>query len=254
MAKSEQRGIQSIDVGGKLLATLLAKTAPMMLKDLSEQAGVASAQAHAYLSSFKRLDLVVQDQADGRYALGPLALHLGLSYMTSYAPLRAAREAVHKIEEATGFMTLLIVWSNGAPTAIEVRPGRESLNVNVQPGSVFPVTGSSVGFVFAAFMPKTVIAPRRESELAGTQTRGGQWHVPPKDFAKRVSDAKLCGFAFLAGQPIFGINSLAAPVFTNDGEFVAAIMVLGNEDSMDLACEGDLVKLIKTYTTGGTHG
>jgi DNA-binding IclR family transcriptional regulator len=254
MKKSKQRGIQSIDVGGKLLATLLAKTAPMMLKDLSEEAGVASAQAHAYLSSFKRLDLVVQDQADGRYALGPLALHLGLSYMASYAPLAAARQAVHRIEEATGFMTLLTVWSNGAPTAIEVRPGRERLNVNVQPGSVFPVTGSSVGFVFAAFMPKAVTASRREAELAGTQTRGGQWHVPPKDLAKRVSDAKLCGFASLAGQPIFGINSLAVPVCTSDGEFVAAIMVLGDEDSMDLSCEGDLVKLIKSHTVGGTHG
>jgi DNA-binding IclR family transcriptional regulator len=251
MAKAEQRGIQSIDVGGKLLATLLAKTAPMMLKDISAEAVIASAQAHAYLSSFKRLDLVVQDQADGRYALGPLALHLGLSYMASYAPLRAAREAVHRIEDATGFMTLLTVWSNGAPTAIEVRPGRERLNVNVQPGSVFPLTGSSVGFVFAAFMPNQIIAARKEAELAGTQARGGQWHVQPKDFAKRVADAKACGFASLAGQPIFGINSLSAPVFGPDGEFVAAIMTLGHEDSMDLTCEGDLVQLIKAQAAHG---
>jgi DNA-binding IclR family transcriptional regulator len=251
MTKAEQRGIQSIDVGGKLLATLLAKTAPMMLKDISAETGIASAQAHAYLSSFKRLDLVVQDQADGRYALGPLALHLGLSYIAAYAQLRAAREAVRRIEDATGFMTLLTVWSNGAPTAIEVRPGRERLNVNVQPGSVFPLTGSSVGFVFAAFMPKQEIAARKEAELAGTQARGGQWHVQPKDFAKRVSDAKICGFASLAGQPIFGINSLAVPVFGPDGEFDAAIMLLGHEDNMDLSCEGDLVQLIKSQAKHG---
>jgi DNA-binding IclR family transcriptional regulator len=248
MAKTDQRGIQSIDVGGRLLAAMLHKTAPMMLKDLSAETGIASAQAHAYLSSFKRLDLVVQDQADGRYALGPLALHLGLSYIASFEPLRAARDAVHKIEVATGLMTILAIWSNNAPTAIEVRPGLERLNVSVQPGSVFPLTGSSIGFIFAAFMPQDVISSRMQAELAGTQVRGGQWHLQPKDFAARVLDAKTCGFASLAGQPMFGLNSLAAPVFGIDGEFVAAIMMFGHEDKLDLSCEGQLVRVIKTHT------
>ena len=51
MAK-EQRGIQSIDVGGRLLQALTRSDGAMMLKDLAEAADMPPAKAHAYLVSF----------------------------------------------------------------------------------------------------------------------------------------------------------------------------------------------------------
>ena len=74
----ERRGIQSIEVGGRLLRALAQSGEPMMLRDLARQAGMPPAKAHPYLVSFSRLGLIEQDQATGRYEFGALALELGL--------------------------------------------------------------------------------------------------------------------------------------------------------------------------------
>ena len=73
MAKA-QRGIQSIEVGGRLLAVLVDAAKPLTLRDLAQKAGMTSAKAHPYLVSFGKLGLVEQDAVTGRYGLGPFAL------------------------------------------------------------------------------------------------------------------------------------------------------------------------------------
>ena len=45
--KPDGRGVQSIEVGARLLNALVTEGEPMMLKDLAKQAGIAPAQAHA---------------------------------------------------------------------------------------------------------------------------------------------------------------------------------------------------------------
>ncbi len=51
---AESRGVQSIEVGGRLLQALVDADAPMMLKDIASRAKIAPAQAHAYLVSFRK--------------------------------------------------------------------------------------------------------------------------------------------------------------------------------------------------------
>jgi len=41
--------VQSIETGGRLLSVLAAQAESMMLRDLAAAAGLAPAQAHAYL-------------------------------------------------------------------------------------------------------------------------------------------------------------------------------------------------------------
>ena len=68
-----QRGIQSVEVGGRLLLALVHEGRPMALKDLAQAAGMAPAKAHPYLVSFGKLGLIAQDESSGRYGLGPLS-------------------------------------------------------------------------------------------------------------------------------------------------------------------------------------
>ncbi len=85
-----RRGIQSVEVGGQLLRALAHEGTPMPLKDLARGAGMSPAKAHPYLVSFGRLGLVEQDPTSGRYALGPLALQLGLISLQQSSPVTLA--------------------------------------------------------------------------------------------------------------------------------------------------------------------
>src|SRR5258708_36926308 len=100
MRAAAGRGIQSIEIGGRLLARLADAAPPMMLRDLAEAAGMPPGQAHAYLVIFRKLELVEQDPLTGRYRLGPFALHLGLARLRGAQPYEIAGEAIGRLVDA----------------------------------------------------------------------------------------------------------------------------------------------------------
>ncbi|WP_186409176.1 helix-turn-helix domain-containing protein, partial [Candidatus Accumulibacter aalborgensis] len=51
-APKQRQGIQSIEVGTRLLRALAAHGRPMMLRDVARNAGMPAAKAHRYLVSF----------------------------------------------------------------------------------------------------------------------------------------------------------------------------------------------------------
>src|ERR1043165_844242 len=98
----EQRGIQSVEVGGQLLLALAHSGRPMALKDLAREAGMTPAKAHPYLVSFGKLGLISQDEGSGRYGLGPLALQLGLISLQQFDPVRMATPMLRELAQALG--------------------------------------------------------------------------------------------------------------------------------------------------------
>lgn len=77
-SEKKQRGIQSVEVGGRLLQALARQREPLGLTELAGEAQLSSAQAHTYLVSLTRLGLVKRDALTGNYEPGPLSLRLGL--------------------------------------------------------------------------------------------------------------------------------------------------------------------------------
>src|ERR1700754_2999893 len=74
-----QRGIQSIEVGFRLIRVLEAAAGKLPLKTLSDLAEMPASNAHLYMVSFCRVGLAVQDPITLRYGLGPYAVQVGLA-------------------------------------------------------------------------------------------------------------------------------------------------------------------------------
>src|SRR5579859_5672383 len=73
------RGVQSVEVAGRILSVLADSNRPMMLRDIADATAMPPGQAHPYIVSFRKIGLVEQDAASGLYRLGWFALHLGLA-------------------------------------------------------------------------------------------------------------------------------------------------------------------------------
>lgn len=254
MKKAEARGIQSIDVSGRILKAILQSATPVMLKDIAAEADIAAAQVHAYLSSFKRMDLVVQNVADGRYSLGALALRLGLAYRDSYLPMRAASETLEAINARTGFAAALVIWTARGPTVFEVRAGRETLNVNIRPGTILRLTGSTVGAIFAANLSAETLAPVGDAERSFSGTAPGQWEMSKEQMSALVATAETEGFAALSGQPIAGVSSIAIALHGPAREFIGALLILGHETQLDVARAGALCQEVRDIMTDRIAG
>ena len=226
-AKIEGRGVQSIAVGGRLLTVLARAAQPMMLRDLAQQADLTPAQAHAYLVSFRKLELVEQNPASGRYQLGPFALHLGIARMRSYDPLRLAGDAVVLLAEETGLMVALLVWGTHGATVIQVQEGSDQVHANVRAGAVFSLTGTASGRVFAAWLPQRIAQRHIAAELAGGDARAIGQPTSLGIIERDVAEIRARGYARTEGKPIPGVNAISAPVFDATGQLKLAVTLIG---------------------------
>ena len=225
---NDQRGIQSVEVGGKLLQALAEADGPMMLRDLAYNADMTATKAHPYLVSFMRTGLVEQDKATGRYELGPLALQIGLASMRRLDPVRVATGLVSEMVVRIGQTASLSVWGNHGATVVRIEEGVSAIHVNMRVGSVMSLLGTATGRVFAAFLPPKMIESFMASGV-GRMSVGDEavGEMTRTQIEAAVAEVREKGLARAVDHPIPGVSAFSAPVFDQTGSIVLAITVIG---------------------------
>jgi DNA-binding IclR family transcriptional regulator len=143
-APASRRGIQSVEIGFRVLAALAAEPQPSTLGAVAKRSGLSASQAHRYLASLIASGMAHQDASSGRYDLGPQAIQVGLAAL--------ARTDVF----AEADPMIAVRWHAGR------RPVITSLTV----GSVLPLLGSATGHAFLGFMSAEELAGAIEQEKA----------------------------------------------------------------------------------------
>ncbi|WP_108259499.1 IclR family transcriptional regulator [Mangrovicoccus ximenensis] len=228
--KSEGRGVQSVETGTRLLLALVEEAGPMMLKDLAQAAGLAPAQAHAYLVSYRKTGLVEQDTETGRYHLGRFALDLGITSMRTTDPMNLANETVSELSRRTALHVALVVWGSFGPTVVSVRESGSQLNMNTRPGTVYSMTGTASGRVFAAFLPERIV---KDAIAREKRDHGGRVGVARFITRREIDQIREQGYATVEQPPVPGISAYSAPVFDHSGEMVMAVTIIGQDHYLE---------------------
>jgi DNA-binding IclR family transcriptional regulator len=228
------RGVQSIEVGHRLLTALVDAGNPLILRDLAAAAALAPAQAHAYLASFRRVGLVEQEPDGGRYALGPFAMRLGMAVIRSSPRLAEASRTATSLAEQLGLTVCLTVWGPQAPTVVQVQDGGQPLDLNIREGTIFSVTGTATGRLFAALSDAASVRRRIADERSGKVLSQRVATEAPQVLQADRSSIRTAGLAITKGRPIPGINAVAAPIRDEDGALVAALTLIGTSKTLPL--------------------
>lgn len=233
--EKQQRAVQSIEVGGRLLLALADAPAAMTLKDLAARAGLSASRAHPYLVSFARLRLIEQD-GGGRYALGPAALRIGLACLYQLDPLKAAAPVAQALAERTGHAVALAVWGNFGPTIVRMIEARQPLHVAMRVGTVMSLLGTATGRAFAAVLPLEQLEKAWSGPLG--ELRDAAPVLPRKARAlwqTIVTEVRAHGIARAAGHPIPGVNAFSAPAFDHESRVAIVITALDHQDRLPSA-------------------
>lgn len=250
MPSKPQAGIQSVEVGFALLNALAEARAPMMLRDLGAAAGMSAAKAHRYLVSFQRLGLVVQDEHNTRYDLGPAALKLGLASLERLDAVQLARARMDALMEDVGQTLAIAVWGNHGPTIVHWQEPPQAVTVNLRLGDVMPLLTSATGRCFAAYAQPAAIAATLKAELAvlakmsATALRGD---APTSLAAAQalLKETRQHGLGRVCDTLLPGIAGFCAPVFDASGHMVLGIVSLGSTASFDGAWNGAVATPLK---------
>ena len=252
-----QRGIQSIEVGGQLLRALVHHGRPMALKDLAREADMTAAKAHPYMVSFGRLGLIEQDRASGHYLLGPLALQLGLISLQQADPVHIATPLIAQLAQQTGHTVALAVWGARGATIVRTAESPSPVHVNMRHGTVFSLTNTASGRVFAAYLDADAVRQLLEEERQRRGQRKGAEPNPPagmppvqplpswSDFERQLQEVRTHGISRSDGEVIQGVSAMAAPVFDHTGAIVLALTAIGPAGIFDTAWDGEISRALK---------
>ncbi|MBC7500894.1 MAG: IclR family transcriptional regulator [Herminiimonas sp.] len=254
---ASRQGIQSVEVAGPLLRALAQASAPLALSALAKNAGMPAAKAHRYLVSLIRVGLVEQEAATGLYDLGRLALELGLASLNRIDAVKLADETMSSLREATSETVALAIWGNMGPTYVRLLQSRRPVTINLQIGSVMPMTYTASGLCFAAFFEDTEkerllhqeLARNRREKFDAPQTRAA--------LAALIDETRQHGLARIIGrlEPsallhpattraaerlLAGFNAFAAPVYDHEGKMRFALTVVGSSAHVSHAWQGDI--------------
>ncbi|MGF6969744.1 DNA-binding IclR family transcriptional regulator [Paraburkholderia sp. WC7.3g] len=244
--EKKQRGIQSVEVGGRLLQALARQRAPLGLTELAGDAQLSSAQAHTYLVSLTRLGLVKRDALTGNYEPGPLSLRLGLMHIEQQPVYRIAAPYAAALAERIGLSVAICVAGVQGPTIVRYESSGAALHVNLHIGTVMSLEATSTGRVFCAFCAPEQVAEMVQSQAqstdaAPTRGRAAKGLASPK-WRKRLDEIRARGIERGIDAPSPGISSLSVPVFDGDQRMQLALTAIGSSAAIDVEWDGAVAR------------
>ncbi|KMZ12117.1 Transcriptional regulator, IclR family [Candidatus Burkholderia humilis] len=236
-------GIQSIEVGFRLLDVLTNEPRAMMLRDLAQRAGMSPAKTHRYLVSFLRLGVAAQDRVSRRYELGGFALQMGLARLARVDGVKLARIALAELRDCMDITVGIAVWGNQGPTVVHWMESTYPAKASLKLGDVMPLLSSATGLLFAAYLPRSKMQPMLERELAASRKMLA-------DVEPLFDQVREHGAACVEGMLLPTIHAFCTPVFDSTGELALGLIALGHEGGFDMRWGGEIDSALRECARG----
>jgi DNA-binding IclR family transcriptional regulator len=246
----DRQGIQSIEVGARLLSALAAAPQAQSLSALASAAGMPASKAHRYLVSFGRSGLIIQDTPSGRYDVGPLAVGLGLAALSRFDIVRHCANAVDDIRDVIDETVGLFVWATRGPTIVRLAESSHPVAMTMRVGSTAPLISTASGRIFAAFLPEQLTRDYLSAELAAARAKPVPGVPQNEDELRELLDTvRRRGMARVAGEFLAGVGAFSVPVFGHEGDLKATITAVGRAETLDITWNGPVAQALKAYAS-----
>jgi DNA-binding IclR family transcriptional regulator len=241
-SRAQRRGIQSVDIGFRVLSVLAAEPGPATLSIIAARAGLSPPQAHRYLSSLIAAGMAHQNAASSRYELGPQAIQIGLAALARTDIFADADPAIGEFARESGRTTLLAARGPLGPTIVRWHVGRRPVITSLSVGSVLPLFNSATGFVFLGFMPDDEVDEARKSERTAP---------PASDVAAIGRKVRTDMYATVDELLIPGLRATAVPILDTQGRAALVATVIATAAfprGEDEAVRGKLQDVCRSLT------
>jgi DNA-binding IclR family transcriptional regulator len=223
-APADRKGIQSVEIGMRVLDAVARAHGALPLKEVSQAAGLSASQAHRYLASLMRSGMVVQDGATGQYDLGSAALRLGLAALGRIDASQLVSDALRRLVEHRDVAATVSVWGEQGPVLIRWHRSSKLIVAGMAIGAVFPLLTSATGLVLLAHLPPRITRDHLNAELkryGGADRREELARLPG-----RLEEIRRNGYSQAEGHYLPGIWAGAAPVLDSYGDPVLVASVI----------------------------
>lgn len=236
-SQTSSSSVQSLDRALKLLELIAAEDG-LTLSDIAARAGVAPSTAHRILTTLEAHDYVAHDEERGLWLIGVAAFQVGASFLRNRKLVDIGRTAMRQLMESCGESVHLAIDDKGEIVFVSQIESHHAIRAFHRPGSRGAIHASGAG--------KALLATYDDAEVRKIlHTRGMERFTEhtldsPEKLFDELNLTRTRGWAIDDEERTPGMRCVAAPIFNEYGEAIAALSVSGPTVRMSDAFLGEL--------------
>ena len=217
--------VQSVDRAMALLSALGEDEEGYRLRDLSIRTGLSPSTVHRLLTTLERRRFVEFDQTDGAWHVGRQAFSIGSAFVRRRNFVAPALPFLRRLRDLTHETANLGVADDGEVVVLTQVESREIMRAITKVGGRAPMVASGLG--------KAILATYSNEDVAAIIKRHGMRRITPKsvvragDLGKILDQARRDGYALDDEEYLTGLRCVAAVIYNDQAEALAAISVSG---------------------------
>jgi IclR family transcriptional regulator, acetate operon repressor len=195
------------------------------LTELAQQVGLAASTAHRLLTTLEQERYVRFDHEGRLWSVGVQAFVTGCTFTKSRSLVGLARPHMRNLMEESGETVNLGVMDEGQAVYLSQVECRQMMRVFARPGSRVPLHCSAVG--------KAILSATSDKTLSKILHQRGMPRLTVKTITSPAAlrtdleHVRATGFAVDDEEHAVGLRCIAAPIFDETGDVIAAVSASG---------------------------
>jgi IclR family transcriptional regulator, acetate operon repressor len=218
-------GVQSVDRALSILETLAEDDEGYRLSDLAVRTGLSTSTAHRLLATLEKRRFVQFDRTESKWHIGAHSFSVGATFARRRNFAAQAMPYLRKLRDQTRETANLAVVDDESIIVLIRAESREIMRSLTKVGGRVAMVASGVG--------KAVLATYADEDVNAIIRRHGMPRlteksiVRPSDLFRELENVRRTGFAIDDEEARMGLRCIAAVVYSDCSEPLAAISVSG---------------------------
>jgi len=217
--------VQSVDRAMAILDALGEDEEGYRLSDLAIRTGLSPSTVHRLLTTLERRRFVEFDQTDGAWHVGRQTFSIGSAFVRRRNFVAPALPFLRRLRDLTRETANLGVADEGEVVVLTQVESREIMRAITKVGGRAPMVTSGLG--------KAILSTYADEDVAAIIRRHGMKRLTPKslvragDLREALEQSRRDGYALDDEEYLAGLRCVAAVVYNDQAEALAAISVSG---------------------------
>lgn len=220
----EMKRIQSVDRAIEILNSFTAQKSSWKLSELAEKLELNKSTVHGIINTLKYHGLIDQNESTAEYCLGPQLMHYGELVTENMDILRIARPVMESLRDKVEETVHLATLSGLDVVYVEKIESSHSMRIATMRGSRNPSYCTGVGKALLAFADEDILKQVIQRGLVAKTT---ETITDPLLLKMMIDEARSKGYAEDRSEAELGLNCLAMPIHSYDGQVDYALSISG---------------------------
>lgn len=217
-------GVQVLDRAVAILEAI-SREDGMPLSTIASRAGVAPSTAHRILTSLEANGLISMNPEGKLWFVGVRAFQIGNGFLRNRKVVEIGRPIMRALMEETGETINLAIEDSGDVVYISQIECHNAIRAFHRPGTRGPMHASGMGKAILSGWNEAAV--RRVLMRKSMPRYTERTMVEAPVFIEALREVRERGWAIDDEERMFGMRCVAAPIFNEIGEIVAAISISG---------------------------